>query len=135
MIDMFWTTNFTTFTQFWEIAMWKRLVSWAFVASTTLVAVAQSNYASLRGAVTDPQHLPLPGAEVRITSSGNHLVGLDLVAGKIDGGGHLPQVERNRRRAEMAIHHRGKQVLSGVLLHVVAATAPINVTAHCSSRQ
>ena len=56
-------------------------------------------------------------------------------AGKIDGRGHLAQVERNRRCTELAIHHRGKQMLTRVLLHVVAATAPVDVPAHRGSGQ
>lgn len=34
-----------------------------------LTAWAQSNYATLRGEVTDPQHLRMPGAKVRIASN------------------------------------------------------------------
>ncbi len=39
-----------------------------FLALFASVGVAQSNYATLRGAVTDPHHLAVAGAHVRITS-------------------------------------------------------------------
>jgi hypothetical protein len=51
------------------ITMLKRLVSLSlFIALITTASQAQSNYATLRGEVTDPQHLPVPGAKLHITS-------------------------------------------------------------------
>ena len=49
--------------------MFGRFASLCLIAGAVAAAAgAQSNYASLRGAVTDPQHLALPGVKVRITT-------------------------------------------------------------------
>ena len=50
--------------------MFKTLARVGFLISVaTCLANAQSNYATLRGSVSDPQHLAIPGAHVKITSS------------------------------------------------------------------
>ncbi len=49
--------------------MRKRFALGLVTALVSLAASGQSNYATLRGTITDPQHLPLPGANVRITST------------------------------------------------------------------
>lgn len=45
-----------------------KIVSLLFLITISLSAFAQSNYAVLGGTVTDPQHKPLPGATVKLTS-------------------------------------------------------------------
>ena len=83
--------------------MWKRLALFCLFAGITVpTAQAQSNYATLRGAVTDPQHLPVPGATVRITSSVTGAVrdvttdaaGL-YVAGGLQPGGYQVVIEKS----------------------------------------
>ncbi|HXS13882.1 MAG TPA: carboxypeptidase regulatory-like domain-containing protein [Acidobacteriaceae bacterium] len=50
--------------------MFKTLARAGFlISAATCLANAQSNYATLRGSVSDPQHLAIPGAHVQITSS------------------------------------------------------------------
>src|SRR5215469_8950101 len=84
--------------------MRQRLASfWVVIGlMTALPAVAQSNYASLRGEVTDPQHLPVAGAKVRITSTLTGAV-RDVVtdtaglytAGGLQPGGYQVQIDKS----------------------------------------
>jgi hypothetical protein len=73
-----------------------------FLGLVSLGLRAQSNYATLRGAVTDPQHLPVPGAKVRITSTVTGAVrdvvtdtaGL-YVAGGLQPGGYQVEIQKS----------------------------------------
>src|SRR5215472_14806761 len=84
--------------------MRQRLASfWVVIGlMMALPAVAQSNYASLRGEVTDPQHLPVAGAKVRITSTLTgaardvltDAAGL-YIAGGLQPGGYQVEIEKS----------------------------------------
>jgi hypothetical protein len=83
--------------------MLKRLAPLSlFIALITTASQAQSNYATLRGEVTDPQHLPVPGAKVRITSDltgaardvTTDNAGL-YVAGGLQPGGYQVEIDKN----------------------------------------
>ncbi|WP_353064406.1 carboxypeptidase-like regulatory domain-containing protein [Tunturibacter psychrotolerans] len=73
-----------------------------FLTLITMASQAQSNYATLRGEVTDPQHLPVPGAKVRVTSDLTGAVrdvttdnaGL-YVAGGLQPGGYQVEIDKN----------------------------------------
>ncbi len=82
--------------------MLKRLAPLSvFLALITMASQAQSNYATLRGEVTDPQHLPVPGAKVRVTSGltgaardvTTDNAGL-YVAGGLQPGGYQIEIEK-----------------------------------------
>jgi hypothetical protein len=96
--------HFATFFGFLRgITMLKRLAQLSlFLALITMASQAQSNYATLRGEVTDPQHLPVPGAEVRITSEltgATRYVTTDnaglYVAGGLQPGGYQVEIDKN----------------------------------------
>jgi Carboxypeptidase regulatory-like domain/TonB-dependent Receptor Plug Domain len=83
--------------------MLKRLAPLSlFIALITTASQAQSNYASLRGEVTDPQHLPVPGAKVHITSDLTGAArnvttdGAGLyVAGGLQPGGYHVEIDKS----------------------------------------
>lgn len=83
--------------------MLKRSILLCLVLGLSLVSAwSQSNYATLRGEVTDPQHLPVPGAKVRITSTLRGAVrnvvtdsaGLYVASG-LQPGGYEVEIERS----------------------------------------
>jgi len=83
--------------------MLKRLALFGlFLGLLAPSAPAQSNYATLRGAVTDPQHLQVPGAKVQITSTLTGAVrdvltdtaGL-YTAGGLQPGGYQVMIEKS----------------------------------------
>jgi hypothetical protein len=82
--------------------MFKRFALLCLFLGAISFARAQSNYASLRGAVTDPQHLPVAGAKVRITSSltgaardvVTDTAGLYVAAG-LEPGGYQVEIDKS----------------------------------------
>jgi len=80
----------------------RSVLSCLFLGLVSFGLRAQSNYATLRGAVTDPQHLPVPGAKVRITSTVTGAVrdvvtdtaGL-YVAGGLQPGGYQVEIQKS----------------------------------------
>jgi hypothetical protein len=118
--------------------MFKRsTLFWVFAGLISLAARAQSNYATLRGAVTDPQHLPVPGALVRITSSLTGAVrdvvtdtaGL-YVTGGLQPGGYRVEIEKSgfaERRQSLQLEV-GQRATLDVSLAVGPLTQSVNVS-------
>lgn len=76
-------------------------VACLFLSLVSWQAIAQSNYATLRGAVTDSQHLAVPGAKVRIIAIDTAVVRQEVtdaaglyVAGGLQPGGYRIEVEK-----------------------------------------
>jgi len=112
-------------------------LSLIFVALIAFSATAQSNYASLRGAVTDPQHLPVPGAKVRITSTltgatrdvTTDAVGL-YVAGGLQPGGYQVEIDKSgfataRQSLQLEV---GQKATLDVFLSVGPLAQSVNVS-------
>jgi hypothetical protein len=85
----------------------------------------------LRGVLKPHRHRPVlaydfVGAPLGFAQRG----GLQRAAFEIDGRYLAAQVKPHRAQSEQPVEHRRKQVLSGVLLHVVEAPAPIHRAFH-----
>ena len=107
-----------------------------FLALFASVGAAQSNYATLRGWVTDPHHLPVAGAHVRITSGVTGVVrdvvtdtaGL-YVAGGLQPGGYEVKIDGNGfAEAEESVQLEvGQRATLDVALVIGTFTHSVNV--------
>jgi hypothetical protein len=108
-----------------------------FLGLVSYGARAQSNYATLRGAVTDPQHLPVPGAKVRITSTvtgAEREVSTDTAgiyaAGGLQPGGYQVEIDKSgfaevKQSLQLEV---GQRATLDVSLAVGALAQSVNVS-------
>ena len=64
-----------------------------------------------------------------------HHARLDGSAFQVDGGALRAQMETDGVQTEEFLEHRGKQMLSGVLLHVIETSRPIDFARHLPVRR
>lgn len=117
--------------------MWKPSLVCVLIGLIPAAAAAQSNYASLRGEITDPQHLPIPGAKVRITSNLTGAVrdvvtdtaGLYVAAGLQPGGYQVAIVMSGFAEAKQSLQLEvGQKATLDVSLVVGTLTQLVNVS-------
>jgi hypothetical protein len=120
--------------------MTKRILSvFICLVFSMAAAVAQSNYAAVRGSVLDPQHRPIVGAHVHITANGTGAarevvtssIGLYEIAGLQPGGYTLavdsPGFRQNEQQVDLEV---GQQAT--VDLHLRLASDAQTVTVESS---